>query len=89
MKSGRVILMMTILLVFCFSAFAEGFNVLVYPSNTVIERYLGAFFPKLPADAENAFPRLPLRLQLLRFGFIDPVKGLHLFERRHGQRSFP
>ena len=53
MKSGRVILMMTILLVFCFSAFAEGFNVLVYPSNTEIERYLGAFFPKLPADAEK------------------------------------
>ena len=50
MKTGRVILMMTILLAICFSAFAEGFNVLVYPSNTEIERYLTAFFPKLDAD---------------------------------------
>lgn len=53
MKTGRVILMMTILLALCFSAFAESFNVLVYPSNTETERYLSAFFPKLPADPEK------------------------------------
>lgn len=53
MRIGRVILMMTILLALCFSAFAEGFNVLVYPSNTEIERCLSAFFPRLPADAEK------------------------------------
>ena len=53
MKTGRVILMMTILLVLCFSAFAESFNVLVYPSNSEMERYLSAFFPKLSADLEK------------------------------------
>lgn len=53
MKTGRVILMMTILIALCFSAFAESFNVLVYPSNAEIERYLSAFIPKIAADAEK------------------------------------
>ena len=63
MKTGRVILMMTILLVLCFSVFAESFNVLVYPSNAEMERYIAAFFPQITAD--NAKKSLVLeRLQL-------------------------
>ena len=50
MKTGRVILMMTILFVLSFSVFAESFNVLVYPSNTETERYISAFFPQITAD---------------------------------------
>lgn len=44
---------MTILLVFCFSAFAEGFNVLVYPANTEIERYLSVLIARVSSDAQK------------------------------------
>ena len=50
MKTGRVILMMTILLAVCFSAYAESFNVLVYPSNTEIERYLSDLIARVSSD---------------------------------------
>ena len=50
MKTGRVILIMTILISLSFSVFAESFNVLVYPSNTETERYITAFFPQITAD---------------------------------------
>ena len=53
MKTGRVILMMTILLALCFSAFAESFNVLVYPANTEIERYLSELISRVSSDAEK------------------------------------
>ena len=63
MKTGRVILMMTILISLSFSVFAESFNVLVYPSNFETERYIAAFFPQITAD--NAKKTLVLeRLQL-------------------------
>ena len=62
MKTGRVILMMTILIMLGFSVYAESFNVLVYPSNTETERYITAFFPQVTAD--NAKKSLVLeRLQ--------------------------
>ena len=50
MKTGRVILMMTILIMLSFSVFAGSFNVLVYPSNTETERYITAFFSQIIAD---------------------------------------
>ena len=53
MKTGRVILMMTILIVICFNVYAESINVLVYPLNTEIERYLTAFIPRIEADAQK------------------------------------
>ena len=53
MKTGRVILIMTILFVLSFSVFAESFNVLVYPSSTETERYITAFFPQITADNTN------------------------------------
>ena len=53
MKTGRVILIMTILISLSFSVFAESFNVLVYPSNTETERYITAFFPQITADNTN------------------------------------
>ena len=53
MKTGRVILIMTILISLSFSVFAESFNVLVYPSNTETERYISAFFPQITADNTN------------------------------------
>ncbi|MBR6084783.1 MAG: hypothetical protein IKP61_04110 [Spirochaetales bacterium] len=53
MKTGRVILMMTILLALCFSAFAESFNVLVYPANNEIERYLSELIARVSSDAEK------------------------------------
>ena len=63
MKTGRVILIMTILILLSFSVFAESFNVLVYPSNSEMERYIAAFFPQITAD--NAKKSLVLeRLQL-------------------------
>lgn len=62
MKTGRVILMMTILIMLSFSVYAESFNVLVYPSNTETERCITAFFPQVTAD--NAKKSLVLeRLQ--------------------------
>ena len=53
MKTRCVIFMMTILLVFCFSAFAESFNVLVYPQNEDIESFISAFIPAVEADSEK------------------------------------
>ena len=53
MKTGRVILMMAILLALCFSAFAESFNVLVYPSNPEIERYISVLIARVSSDAEK------------------------------------
>ena len=53
MKTGRVIFMMTVLIAICFSAFAESINVLVYPSDTEIERYLLSFYPRIEADAQK------------------------------------
>ena len=50
MKTGRVILIMAILITLGFSVFAESFNVLVYPSNAGVERYIAAFFPQITAD---------------------------------------
>ena len=62
MKTGRVIFIMTILIMLGFSVYAESFNVLVYPSNTETERYITAFFPQVTAD--NAKKSLVLeRLQ--------------------------
>ena len=51
MKTRCVILMMTILLAFGFSVFAESLNVLVYPQNAEIESYLAAFLPTVAADS--------------------------------------
>ena len=42
---------MTILIAICFSAYAESFNVLVYPSNPEIERYLTEFMPFISSDS--------------------------------------
>ena len=53
MKTRCVIFMMTILLVFCFSAFAESINVLVYPQNEDIESFISAFIPAVEADSEK------------------------------------